>query len=69
MASLLVALRSTWAAREGHAWNIRHAGLLESGLKQLRVNLAAQLLKERLHLADLHLLQVLAVGQQLRLIG
>lgn len=70
MLALLVSLglRSTCPTWEGHARDVGNASLLESSLQQLGVNLTAQLVKQRFHLADFHVLKILSVSQQLRLI-
>ena len=70
MLALLIALRlrSTCPAGERHTWNVWNASLLEGSLQQLRVNLTAQLVQQRLHLAHFHILKILSVSQQLRLI-
>ena len=46
-----------------------HTCLLQSGLDQLRVELAADLSEKRLNLAKLDILHVLGVCEQLRLVG
>ena len=69
---LILLLRSSRPAWERHAWHTGHAlcaHLLERRLQKLRVDLTAELLQEGLHLADLHILQVLTVGEQLGLIS
>lgn len=46
-----------------------HTSLLEHILEGIGVNLTAELLEERLHLAHVHLLQILTVSEQLRLVS